>query len=90
MKRVRTGLTDAMTKAAGNGADILLLPEAFITGYRLPMSNDEALPDDNPYLRRICEAAGRLHIGVVAPPSPEGRKSPGTLPMSSTKAVTFQ
>ena len=28
-----------MKKASENGADILLLPEAFLTGYELPMSN---------------------------------------------------
>ena len=41
-----------MKEAAENGADLLLLPEAFLTGYELPMSNEEALPDDNPYLQK--------------------------------------
>ena len=41
-----------MREAAENGADLLLLPEAFLTGYELPMSNEEALPDDNPYLQK--------------------------------------
>lgn len=50
-------IIDKMREASENGADILLLPEAFLTGYELPMSNEEALPDDNSYLRQICETA---------------------------------
>ena len=46
-----------MEEAAAAGADILLLPEAFLTGYELPMTNEEALADDNPYLAQICRAA---------------------------------
>ncbi|MGN0777979.1 MAG: carbon-nitrogen hydrolase family protein [Aristaeellaceae bacterium] len=54
-----------MEEAAALGADILLLPEVFLTGYRLPMTNDEALPADSPWIRRICSAAKRLRMGVV-------------------------
>ena len=46
-----------MKEAAKNGADILLLPEAFLTGYSLPMDNKEALSDRNLYLQKISEAA---------------------------------
>ena len=65
-----------MKEAAENGADILLLPEAFLTGYELPMSNEEALPDDNPYLQKICEAAGKLHLGVEATAITKGQNKP--------------
>ena len=51
-----------MEEAAKNEADILLLPEAFLTGYELPMTNEEALPDDSPYIRKICGAAKKLHL----------------------------
>ena len=34
-----------MQLAARGGADILLLPECFITGYELPRENADALPD---------------------------------------------
>ena len=44
---------EKMAEASENGADILLLPEAFITGYGLPMDNGEALADDNVYLQQI-------------------------------------
>lgn len=40
-------VVEKMEEASENGADILLLPEAFITGYELPVSNDEALADNN-------------------------------------------
>ena len=46
-----------MKEAAGNAADLLLLPEAYLTGYELPISNEEALSDDNPYLKQLCDTA---------------------------------
>ncbi len=63
-----------MKKASENGADILLLPEAFLTGYELPMSNEEALADQNPYLDKICTAAAALRIGAVITAITKGRK----------------
>ena len=65
-----------MKKASENGADILLLPEAFLTGYELPMSNEEALADQNPYLDKICTAASALRIGAVITAITKGRKKP--------------
>lgn len=88
----------AMRQAAAGGADILLLPEAFLTGYDLPMRNEEALPEDNPYLPRICAAAKALHLGVVATAIMQGRAKPqnaayvidkdGTLCMKYAKVHT--
>ena len=46
---------EAMKEAAGQKADILLLPEAFLTGYQLPLENREALSDDSPYIRKVCD-----------------------------------
>ena len=54
-----------MKEAAGNAADLLLLPEAYLTGYELPISNEEALSDDNPYLKQLCDTAKELQLGVV-------------------------
>lgn len=65
-----------MKKASENGADILLLPEAFLTGYELPMSNEEALADQNPYLDKICTAAAELNIGAVITAITKGAKKP--------------
>lgn len=56
---------ETMKEAAKNGADILLLPEAFLTGYSLPMDNKEALSGRNLYLQKISDAAKELHLGVV-------------------------
>lgn len=65
-----------MKEAAENGADILLLPEAFLTGYELPMANEEALPDSDPCFQVICETAKALRLGVVVTAITKGRKKP--------------
>lgn len=67
---------DKMKAAAAAKADILLLPEVFLTGYELPFCNNEALADDNPYLRQICDAAGKMHIGVIATAITKGTGKP--------------
>ncbi len=55
-----------MAHAKENRADILLLPEAFLTGYDLPISKEEAIDENDQYIKRICEKAKELQIGVVA------------------------
>lgn len=65
-----------MKEAAEGGADMLLLPEAFLTGYELPMSNEEALSDHNPYLAQICTTASELCIGAVVTAITKGQKKP--------------
>ncbi|MGN1026753.1 MAG: carbon-nitrogen hydrolase family protein [Faecousia sp.] len=65
-----------MKEAAENGADILLLPEAFLTGYELPMGNEEALPDSDPCLQKICETAKTLRLGVVVTAITKGWNKP--------------
>lgn len=67
---------EKMREAAAEGADLLLLPEVFLTGYVLPFHNQEALGEDNPYLQRICAAAGEIGIGVVATAVTRGREKP--------------
>ena len=37
----------AMEESSENHADILLLPECFITGYNLPMSHEKSIYDDD-------------------------------------------
>ena len=39
-----------LKQAKQMGADLLLFPECFITGYALPITNDEALGGDSPYI----------------------------------------
>ncbi|MGN0977276.1 MAG: carbon-nitrogen hydrolase family protein [Faecousia sp.] len=67
---------ETMKEAEENGADLLLLPEAFLTGYELPMRNEEALPDGDPHLQIICKAAKELHLGVVVTAITRGQKKP--------------
>ena len=65
-----------MEKAAENNADLLLLPECFITGYCLPIENCDAISDDDDILDSLRMAARRLHIGVVATAFTQGRSKP--------------
>lgn len=65
-----------MKEASAGGADILLLPECFITSYELPIGNEEALPDQNEYLGKICEIAAKLKTGVVATALTRGANKP--------------
>lgn len=65
-----------MEEAAAQDADILLLPEAFLTGYELPFCNEEALEEGNPYLQQICNAAKKLRIGIVATAVTKGTRKP--------------
>ena len=58
-------ILEKMAEAAENNADILLLPEVFLTGYELPMTNEEAVSEGSPYIRQVCDTAKRLHLGVV-------------------------
>lgn len=69
-------IIDQMAAAGRNGADILLLPEAYITGYELPISYEEALDEKNPYIDRICHAAREYHIGVIATAFTKGHLKP--------------
>lgn len=65
---------DAMTEAKQNNADILLLPEAFITGYSMPVTKEEAIDEHSIYIREICGKARELHIGVVATAFSKGKE----------------
>lgn len=55
----------AMEEASENHADILLLPECFITGYDLPMLYEKSIADDDIRIAKICENAKKYKIGVV-------------------------
>ncbi|MGN0745587.1 MAG: carbon-nitrogen hydrolase family protein [Aristaeellaceae bacterium] len=76
MERSADNVIRRMEEAAALGADMLLLPEAFLTGYALPMTNDEALTEDSPCLQRVCAAAKRLGLGVVATAITRGHEKP--------------
>ncbi len=64
----------AMKEAAENGADILLLPECYITGYDLPMDYEKCIDDVD--IRKICDAAKMYKIGVVLTSFTKGDDKP--------------
>lgn len=57
-------IISSMTEAKKNNGDILLLPECFITGYDLTITNDQALTDND--MKPLCDAAKELKIGLAA------------------------
>ena len=65
-----------MTEAKENGADIILFPECFLTGYELPMTNDEALSDSDENILKISDAAEALQIGAVITAVTKGERKP--------------
>ena len=65
---------DKMKEAKCNGADILLLPECFLTGYDLTIVNASALTTDD--LKPLCEKAKEWQIGVVATAITKGTEKP--------------
>lgn len=65
-----------MEQAAKNQADLLLLPECFLTGYHLPVTNVQALPANNQWIDALCAAAKKLQIGVVATALTQGGEKP--------------
>lgn len=67
---------EAMKNAAAQGADLLLLPECFLTGYHFPVDNSGALADDDAHLLRLCRAARETGVGVVATTFTKGRRKP--------------
>ena len=67
-------ITKYMSEAKDNNADILLLPECFITGYDLTINNDLAITEND--LIPLCEKAKGLNIGLVATALAKGNNNP--------------
>lgn len=65
-----------MKEASKNGADILLLPECFVTGYELPMTYEKSISCDDEVILRICEVAKEHNIGVVLTSFTKGKTQP--------------
>ena len=63
-----------MSDAKQNGADILLLPECFITGYDLTIDHASAITEND--LAPLCEKAKKLSIGLVATALTKGKSNP--------------
>lgn len=66
----------AMKEAANNNADILLLPECFITGYDLPMTYEKSISDEDNHIIKICEIAREYQIGIVLTAFTKGAELP--------------
>lgn len=69
-------IIDYMKTASENNADMLLLPECFITGYDLTVTNDNALSDDDNRIKKLCDTARELGIGIVATALTKGKTKP--------------
>lgn len=67
---------EKIKESAQKHADILLLPECFLTGYDLPIVNEEALTEENSCFNRICSAAKTYGMGVVATAFTQGITKP--------------
>ena len=74
-KNIQSIIT-AMREASENNADILLLPECFITGYDLPMTYEKSIADDDERIAMICDAAKKYQIGVVLTAFTQGNRYP--------------
>lgn len=74
-KNVET-IVATMKEASENNADILLLPECFITGYDLPMTYEKSISDDDVKITQICEKAKEYNIGVVLTSFTKGKGQP--------------
>ncbi|WP_105153323.1 carbon-nitrogen hydrolase family protein [Streptococcus suis] len=66
----------SVKEAAKNGADILLLPECFVTGYELPMTYEKSISCDDEVIMKICEVAKEYDIGVVLTSFTKGKRQP--------------
>ncbi|MGM5692396.1 carbon-nitrogen hydrolase family protein [Streptococcus suis] len=66
----------SMKEAAKNGADILLLPECFVTGYELPMTYEKSISCDDEVIMKICEVAKEYDIGIVLTSFTKGKRQP--------------
>ena len=65
-----------MKQASQQKADLLLLPEAFITGYNLPFTNEEAIDDESEVLSKLGLLAIQYRIGLVATAITKGKEKP--------------
>ena len=65
-----------MEEASKNGADILLLPECFVTGYELPIPYEKSISCDDEVIMKICQVAKEHNIGVVLTSFTKGKTQP--------------
>ncbi len=66
----------AVERAKALGADLVLFPECALTGYRLPITNEDALPHDSAHIMRIADKAKSENIGIVITAFTKGTAKP--------------
>lgn len=66
----------SMKEASKNEADVLLLPECFITGYELPMTYEKSISCGDEVIFKICGVAKNHGIGVVLTSFTKGKERP--------------
>ena len=67
----------AVKSASERHADILLLPECFLTGYFFPVTNKDALETDCAEIQTVCRAAAEYSTEVVLTAFTKGYEKPG-------------
>ena len=72
LARVRELAADS----AAMEADLLLLPEAFLTGYEFPLHPTSVLSPDSPVFAELAEIARENHLAIVATAFVAGEKTP--------------
>ena len=76
IKRNIATIICSMKDASKHGADILLLPECFITGYDLPMTYEKSISCEDEVIKKVCEVAKTHNIGVVLTSFTKGKVQP--------------
>ena len=66
----------AVKSASERHADILLLPECFLTGYFFPVTNKDALETDCAEIQTVCRAAAEHSTGIVLTSFTKGYEKP--------------
>lgn len=79
-------ICDAIKTASENKADILLLPECYMTGYDLPMTYEKSISEDCDEIKKICKAAAEYKLGVVLTAFTKGKSRPQNTAFVISKA----
>lgn len=65
-----------MEEASVNAADILLLPECYVTGFGFPVVYENSIAEDDLAIENVCDAAKKYNIGVVLTSFTKGKSRP--------------
>lgn len=79
-------IINAMKDASMNDADILLLPECFVTGYDLPVTYAKSIDENDENIAKVCDAAKSNKLGVVLTSFTKGNSQPQNTAFVISKA----